>query len=103
MNCKHLIISVVAFLLCLMASAQNHEVKGVVVDVAGEPVIGASVIEADSSSNGVVTELDGKFALNVRQGATLSVSCIGYVTKEIKVGTQIDITVVLEEDKELLD
>ena len=51
----------------------------------------------------MITGLDGKFVFNVRSGATLSISCIGYVTREVKIGTESDITVVLEEDRELLD
>ncbi len=82
MSFKHLFLSTVGLLLSLMALAQNHELNGTVVDNAGMPVIGASVVEVGGdSSKGVITELDGKFVFAVSPGTTLSISCIGYVTR----------------------
>lgn len=55
---------------------QTTAVTGVVSDATG-PVIGASVIEKGNTTNGTITDLDGKFTLNVRPGATLVISYIG--------------------------
>ncbi|WP_373734313.1 carboxypeptidase-like regulatory domain-containing protein, partial [Bacteroides heparinolyticus] len=62
---------------------QTITVNGLVVDATGEPVIGASVVEK-GTSNGIVTDLDGKFTLNVKPGATLKISFIGYQPQEVK-------------------
>lgn len=92
-------------LLMLLAGtslfAQKVSVTGTVSDQVG-PVIGASVVEK-GTSNGVVTDLDGNFALSVNPGATLVISSIGYTTQEIPVGSQTQFTVKLQEDSEFLD
>lgn len=83
------------------AVQQTKKVSGVVSDAMG-PIIGASV-KVKGTSTGVATDFDGNFTLNVQPGATLIVSYIGYVTKEIKVGNQTTLSITLEEDKKLLD
>ena len=89
-----------------MASAsvmqQTGAVNGLVVDSNGEAIIGASV-KIVGTSNGAVTDLDGKFKIaNVQRGATLEVSYIGYVTQKVKV-TGPSVRVVLQEDNKALD
>ena len=79
----------------------TKKVTGNVSDSQG-PVIGASVVEK-GTSNGVVTDFDGNFSLNVKPGATLVISYIGYTTKEIAVGNQSTINVTIEEDNNSLD
>ena len=79
----------------------TKKVTGNVSDSQG-PVIGASVVEK-GTSNGVVTDFDGNFSLNVKPGATLVISYIGYTTKEIAVGNQSTINVTIEEDNNALD
>ena len=69
----------------LQATQQAKAVSGVIIDASGLPVIGANVLEK-GTSNGTITDLDGKFTLNVKPGATLVISYIGYVSQEIKVG-----------------
>ena len=76
-------------------------VNGVVNDTAGEPVIGAGVVEK-GTTNGSVTGLDGRFTLSVKPGATLEVSCVGYSTVEVTAGTEF-LTIVLEDSFESLD
>ena len=83
-------------------ASQAGPVKGVVVDAAGEPVIGASII-VKGTRNGVVTDLDGGFSINAAAGSVLQVSCIGYVNQEITVAAGQDIKVVLAEDTEMLE
>lgn len=64
----------------------KKQIKGKVVDATGETVIGANVLEK-GTTNGVITDFDGNFVLNVSPGATLEISYIGYVTQTIKIGT----------------
>ncbi|MBR5064333.1 MAG: carboxypeptidase-like regulatory domain-containing protein, partial [Bacteroidales bacterium] len=63
--------------LSLVAMAQNSTLKGVVVDSANQPVIGAFVVE-QGTNNGTMTGVDGDFALTTRRGAGVEISCIGY-------------------------
>ncbi len=78
---------------------QVSKVTGTVRDAQG-PIIGASVVEK-GTSNGIITDMDGKFSLNAKPGATLVISCLGYKSKEVKVGHS-PISIVLEEDNKLL-
>jgi hypothetical protein len=66
--------------------AQTKNVSGIVTDDMG-PVAGASVIEK-GTQNGVITDLDGKYSINVPQGATLVITSIGYKDVELLVGSQ---------------
>lgn len=74
--------------------AQTKTITGTVVDATNEPVIGASVVEA-GTTNGTITDLDGKFSLNVSQGAKINVSYIGYKTQTITTGVQNSYQIVL--------
>ncbi len=80
---------------------QTTAVTGVVSDVTG-PVIGASVIEKGNTTNGTITDLDGKFTLNVRPGATLVISYIGYKTVEIAASKK-PLKIVMSEDSKVLN
>ena len=64
----------------------TKKITGTVVDAMG-PVIGASVVEK-GTTNGTVTDFDGNFSLNVKPGATIVISFIGFETQEIKVGNR---------------
>ena len=79
---------------------QNKTVKGRVIDANGEPVIGASILEK-GTTNGTITDFDGNFQLNVKEGAVLSISYIGYAVQELT--AQANMTITLKEDTELLD
>ena len=88
-----------------MTSKQQQAVKisGKVVDVNGEPVIGANVVQK-GTTNGTITDLNGDFTLTVSQGAVLQVSFIGYKQQEVSLKNgQAQVTVVLKDDAELLD
>lgn len=78
---------------------QSMTVTGVVLDATGDPVIGASVVEK-GTTNGGITDVNGKFTLNVKAGATLKISFVGYQTQEVKASRTMKI--VLREDTELL-
>jgi TonB-linked SusC/RagA family outer membrane protein len=81
----------------------RQTVTGTVTDSSGEPIIGANVIEK-GSSNGTITDIDGKFTLDVASGsAVLSVSYIGYTSREIAVGSRRTIDILLDEDSQRLD
>lgn len=84
-----------------MEQMQALTVNGLVVDSNGEPIIGANVLEK-GTTNGSLTDVDGKFTLNVRQGALLQISFIGYKTQEVKATSNI-LKIVLAEDNEMLD
>ena len=85
-----------------IAMAQG-KVTGKIVDAAGEPVIGASVV-VKGTNVGTVTDVNGSFALaSVPKEATLVVSYVGYRTQTIAVGGKSAFDVTLEEDKQLLD
>jgi iron complex outermembrane receptor protein len=78
-------------------------VTGRVIDTSGNAIIGASVLEKEASSNGTITDLDGNFSLRVRPGATLVISYMGYLPKEVKASGGRIPTIVLEEDSRQLD
>jgi TonB-linked SusC/RagA family outer membrane protein len=78
-------------------------ITGSVVDPAGEPIIGANIVEKGVKANGTITDLDGKFSIQTsRPNATLTISYIGYVTQEV-VASGNAVRVVLEEDLQSLD
>ena len=83
------------------AVQQAKKITGTVTDAMG-PVIGANVLEK-GTTNGVITDIDGNFTLNVQPGATIVVSFIGYQPQEIVVGNQTSFKIQLKEDAELLD
>ena len=97
------LLSILTVLLLSVASAfaQQITVKGIVISAAdSEPLIGATVLSADSK-NGVATDIDGNFTIQVPQGSKLIVSYIGYKTQTLPAEPQM--TIALEEDSELLD
>ncbi len=84
-----------------LAFAQNMTVRGTVTDNTGEPMIGVSVLEK-GTTNGVVTDLDGNYSVQVKSGATLVFSYVGYITVEKKaVAGKMDL--VMQEDSKSLE
>lgn len=81
---------------------QKKKVIGTVVDESGQPVLGASVIEK-GTTNGVTTDFDGKFELNVSIGATIEISYVGFRTQSIKYTGQSTLGIVLQEEAQDLD
>lgn len=82
------------------ASAPQSRVTGQIVDVNGEPLIGANVTTLDSKA-GTVTDIDGRFSIDVPEGTQLQVSFIGYVSQKLKAGNNMKI--VLKEDYQDLE
>ena len=86
----------------LSVAQQKKSITGVVTDATGEPIIGANVIEK-GTTNGIITDIDGKFSLSIAPGAVVQVSYIGYNTQEIKITNQSTLNVKLAEDTQALN
>ncbi|MDR2232420.1 MAG: TonB-dependent receptor [Tannerella sp.] len=97
-------------MLVLMAfapsmQAQTTRVSGTVTDgTTGEPIIGANILQV-GSTNGAVTDIDGKFTLNAPRNANLRVSSVGYTTQTVAVPNSDNpvLNIALSEDTELLE
>ena len=103
MKNKKLLCSV-CFLFAFMSVlwGQNITVKGNVTSKTdGQPVIGASVVEATATANGTITDLDGNFTLSVPANSTLKITYIGYKPVTVKSATIVN--VLLEEDTQMVD
>lgn len=74
----------------------NHKVTGRVVDSAGEPLIGATIM-VEGTKEGAVTDIDGNFTINTTSKAKLVISYVGYTTQTILVGDKTTIDVTLKE------
>ena len=97
-----LFLTLTLVLLTLGASAQVT-VSGNVSDESGEPIIGATVMEA-LTTNGVVTDFDGNFKIQVKnENATLKISYIGMVAQNIRVDNQRNIKVVLKDESQKIN
>lgn len=83
-------------------ASTTKNVSGIVKDERGEPVIGANVV-VKGTTNGTVTDMNGRYSLSVPEGSTLQISYIGYNTQEVKVGSGNVVNVSLREDSEALD
>lgn len=80
---------------------KQKRISGIIKDAAGEPIIGANVVEK-GTTNGTVTDMDGKFSLDVQNNGVLQVSYIGYLTKEIPVSGKSSFNVILSDDSQNL-
>lgn len=78
------------------------QIKGTVKDALGEPLIGVSVL-VKGTSNGTVTDLDGRFSLNVSVGDILEFSYVGYAAQSVTVKNATPLDIVLSEDAQALD
>ena len=91
------------FALCTtLVFAQQKTIKGIVVDATGEPLIGVNV-SVKGTTIGIITDIDGKYTLEVPTNATLVFSYIGYRTQEHSVGNQTTINITLQEDTQNID
>ena len=89
-------------LLALMVSmASNAQgILGTVTDDAGEPIIGASIVEKGNPQNGTITNFDGQFTIKVSEGTPIIISYIGYTSQEVNARN--GMTIVLKEDAQTL-
>ncbi len=101
---KHRFLFLFALLLTTVASisAQEINVKGVVKDAAGEPIIGANVVQ-EGTTKGTITDLDGNFSMNVSPNGVLVVRYVGYITQDVPVGGKTFLNITMKEDAKMLD
>ena len=85
-----------------VAFAQSRTVKGIVSATNGEALIGAGVV-VKGTTNGTVTDFEGRYSLSVPENAVLEFTSIGYKTLEVNTGTKTNLDVILEDDAELLE
>ena len=85
----------------LLAQQANIRVSGTVTDDQGDPIIGANVVEK-GTTNGISTDIDGKFTLSVSDNSVLQFSYIGYIAQEIVVGSNTNFNIQLKEDLQRL-
>lgn len=83
-----------------IGSPSHPRVTGVVLDMSGEPLIGATVLEK-GKKNGVITNINGEFSIEAPLGSTLIVSYVGYKSKEVKAGN--NLRIVIEDDSQVLN
>ena len=101
--CLGLALLAMAIPAQVFAQSGKYEVKGVVVDSTGTPVIGASVVE-QGTTNGITTDVNGQFVLNVQgEQSIVQISFIGYVTKSLAASSTELQHVVLEDDSAMID
>lgn len=96
---KSLVVLLAMIVLGTTAAWAQITVNGEVTDNTGEPLIGVSVV-AQGQTNGVTTDVDGKFTMRVADGTPITFSYIGYVTRTLPAAASMN--VVLEEDNNLL-
>ena len=99
---RRLVASLLSLMMPLSLLAQNIQVQGVVKDQTGETVIGATVMQK-GTSNGTITDYDGKFTLNVPSKAILVFSYIGFATQEVAVNGRTNLQVTLKDDQHVLN
>lgn len=80
----------------------KKQISGIITDTQKEPIIGANVIEK-GTTNGTITDFDGKFSLDVSENTTLQITYIGYLSQEIKVSGQSSVNIILQEDTKSLE
>lgn len=97
---KSLLLAIAGTLLSLQAFAQALTVNGTVKDQSGEAIIGANVV-VKGTTNGTITDIDGKFILNAGKGDVIAISFIGYRTQELPAAESMNIT--LKDDSEMLE
>ena len=86
----------------MLFRSKDRIVTGVVVDKTGEPIIGANVVEK-GTTNGTMTDIDGKFSLSIPQKGVILVSYIGYLSQELEAGNKSELYITLKDDTQALD
>lgn len=99
---KRFVIVMLAILTMGVQAFAQNVVSGKVTDVKGEAIPGVSVL-VKGTSTGTMTDLDGSYRLNVKSGATLLFSCVGFEDQEVVPGTRSVVNVTLAEDAEMLE
>ena len=99
-----LTLMIILCLISSLANAQTRKITGTVLDNNNEPVIGATVLVDNNPNRGTITDVNGKFTIDVPESATaLSISIIGMKTQRVMLGAASDYNVVLEDDTQFID
>jgi TonB-dependent SusC/RagA subfamily outer membrane receptor len=85
------------------SSPSEGRIRGTVLEASGAPVVGAGVVIVQNPGVGTVTDLDGNFSISVARGQSLSISSVGYETKEVTVNSFSPMTIQLDVSSEYLD
>jgi iron complex outermembrane receptor protein len=85
-----------------ISSFAQKSITGKIVDEKGEPLVGVTVI-VKGTTEGATSDVDGKYAVTAKEGSILAFSCIGYLSKEVKVASLKEINLVLVEDNKTLN
>ena len=96
---KHIIIVPVQL---QQKQQSTQKIQGIITDPSGLPVIGANVV-VKGTTNGTITDLEGKFSIEASLGNTLQISYIGYLSKDIRVDGKDNYSIQLIEDSQALD
>lgn len=100
---KTIVLSIFLSFVSLFSTAQNYEIKGMVQDTSGNPLLGVSVV-VKGTMKGASTDFDGNFSIaNVNKGDVLVFSSVGFQSKEITITNSKPLQVVLEEDAQALE
>jgi len=105
MTKRSFVLMVVLFFLTFTGNAQEKKmITGTILDNTGVPLIGATILESQTS-NGTVTDFDGKFELLVSVGSSIKVSYMGYITETVQITVSVNspINITLQEDAFALD
>ena len=101
LECMQSIRFLAVLLMCCLSyttwAQTQSNVNGLVTDFSGEPLIGVSIL-VKGTSNGTVTDLDGKFSLSAEMGNMLQISYVGYISQEVKVESDKLLRIIMEED-----
>ena len=82
---------------------QIHKITGIVKDENGEPIIGANVSVKNQKTIGAITDMNGRFTIDVPVNVVLQVTYIGYIPQEINIGNKKNVNIFLKEDNKTLD
>lgn len=100
-NKKNIFLTLLFTMVCMVLQAQSLQVEGVVTSKSdGEPIIGATVLEK-GTTNGTITDFDGRFTLSVKSGSEITISYVGFKSQTVK--SKALLNIVLEEDSEMLE
>ena len=106
LECMQSIRFLAVLLMCCLSyttwAQTQSNVNGLVTDFSGEPLIGVSIL-VKGTSNGTVTDLDGKFSLSAEMGNMLQISYVGYISQEVKVESDKLLRIIMEEDTKKLE
>ena len=101
-NMKRVVVLCIMGITGLLLFAQNRDVSGTVTDASGETMIGVSVLEK-GTTNGTITDFNGKYKISVGNNAVLVFSYIGYTAQDVSVGNRSVVNLTLREDTKDLD